>query len=152
MNSGEVPHSWQALQNPSQLAELMHLFGNFHDSCVREIHAVTGHYVHENLSMTANWRTTVHMLIQRQYRPLSAIELRFEELVGMRLAAPSRGCENTIINASFFIRDDIVYWADTSSWGPESSSESTWVAAREVYWRDVSEWLGPGLRYRQNAD
>ena len=68
MNNGEAPQSWQALQNPSQLEELMHLFGNFHDSCVREIHAVTGHYVHENLSMTADRRIKVHMLIERQYR------------------------------------------------------------------------------------
>jgi hypothetical protein len=151
MDRADVPQGWQALQNPAELEELMSLFGDFHDACVREIHAVTGHYVHESLSMTADWKTTVHMLIQRQYRPLSAIELRFEEVVGLRLSAPPPDHVNIIINAAFFIRDSIFYWADNSSWTPESSGEDTWVAARKVYWRDVSEWLGARLRYRTNA-
>lgn len=130
----------------------MSLFGNFHDACVREIHAVTGHYVDDTLSMTVDWRNTVHMLIQRQYRVFSAIELRFEEVVALRLSAPAPDWENSIKDAAFFIRDDIFYWADYGTWTPESSSESTWVAARKVYWRDASEWMGASLHYRTNAD
>jgi hypothetical protein len=145
--ASEVPRAWQALQDQTQVTELMSLFGNFHDACLREMHVVTGHHVHENLSMTVDWRTTVHMLIQRQYRRLSAIELRFEEVVGLRLSPPPPGCENIIRNAAFFVQDGIFYWADNSTWTPESSSENTWVAARKVYWRDASEWLGPILRY-----
>jgi hypothetical protein len=152
MNNADAPHGWQALQNPTQLEELMHVFGNFHDACVREIHVGTGHHVDESLSMTVDWKTTVHVLIQRQYRPLSVIELRFEEVVGLRFSAPPPDHENIIYGAAFFIRDDIFYWADDASWTPESSSENTWVAARKAYWRDVSEWLGARLRYRANAD
>jgi hypothetical protein len=130
----------------------MSLFGNFHDACVREIHAVTGHYVDEGLSMTVAWRTTVHMLVQRQNRRLSAIELRFEEVVGLRLSAPLPDYVNFIVNATFLIQDGIFYWADRTDWTPDSTSDDTWVAARKVYWRDASEWLGPRLRYRTNAD
>ena len=130
----------------------MSFFGNFHDSCVREIHAVTGHYVDDSLSMTVDWRTTVHMLIQRQYRRFSAIELRFEEVIALRLSAPPPDCENIINDAAFFIRDGIIYWADDGTWTPESSGEHTWVAAGKVYWRDASEWMGASLRYRTNAD
>jgi len=148
----DVSRTWQALQSQAQLGELMYLFGNFHDACVREIHLVTGHYVHETLSMTVDWRTTVHMLIQRQYRRLSAIELRFEELVGLRFSAPLPDCENIIHDAAFFIQNGVFYWADSSAWTPESSSENTWVAARRVYWRDASEWLGASLRYRSDAE
>lgn len=42
----------------------MSLCGHFHDACVREIHIATGHYVDETLSMTVDWNTTLHMLVQ----------------------------------------------------------------------------------------
>lgn|SRR5579872_3766266 len=152
MSTADAPHGWQALQSQTQVEDLVSLFGNFHDACVREMHAATGHYVDERLSMTVDWRTTVHMLIQRQYRPFSAVELRFEEVIGLRFSAPSPDYENIIYDAAFFIQDGIFYWANDGTWTPESSSESTWVAARKVYWRDASEWLGASLRYRTNAD
>ncbi len=141
--------AWQPLENQTQLDELMSLFGNFHDACLREMHAVTGHCVHEDLSMTVDWKTTVHMLAQRQFHHPSAIELRFEEIVELRLSAPPPNCENIIYDAAFFIQDETFYWADDGSWTPDShSSQNTWVAARKVYWRDASDWLGPHLRYR----
>lgn len=49
---------------------------------------------------------------------------------------------------AFFVRDGIFYWADSCLWTTESATENTWVAARKVSWRDASDWLGPGLRYR----
>jgi len=127
----------------------MRLFGNLHDACLCEIHLVTGHYVDTDLSMTVDWKTTVHMLIHRQYTKPSAIELRFEEVIELRLHSPAPNCEAIILDAAFFLRDGIYYWADNGDWTPESDrSEPTWVAARKVYWRDASEWIGPGLRYR----
>ncbi len=152
MNTADAPLGWQALQTQTQLEELMSLFGNFHDSCVREMHAVTGHYVDESLYMTVEWRTTVHVLIQRQYRRLSAIHLRIEEVVGLRLSAPPPDYENIILGAAFFVQNGVFYWADNAAWTPESSGETTWVAARKVYWRDASDWIGAGLRYRTVAD
>jgi len=123
----------------------MRLLGDFHDACVREIHVATGHHVHESLAMTVNWKATVHMLIQRQCRPLSAVELRFEEVVGLRFSPPLPDCEDIIHNAAFFVQDGIFYWADACAWTPESADESTWVSARKVYWRDASEWMGASL-------
>ena len=127
----------------------MSLCAHFHDACVREIHIATGHYVDESLSMTVDW-TTIHMLVQMQSRRLPAIELRFEEVTGMRFSAPQPDCDAIIFDAAFFVRDGIFYWADNSLWTTESASEDTWVAARRVSWRDASAWLGPGLRYRSS--
>jgi hypothetical protein len=78
MRVGDASRAWQELGAPNQIAALMDTFGDFHDACVREMHVVTGHYVAQNLSMSVDWRTTVHMLIQRQFPNPSAIELRFE--------------------------------------------------------------------------
>lgn len=131
----------------------MDFFGNFHDACVREIHAATGHYVAENLSMTVDWRTTVHMLVQRQHRNPSAIELRFTELVGLKVSPPSPNYEAIIFSAAFFLRDGILYWAENASWSPESADRDqwTWIAARHGWWRDASEWMGPDLRYQHDS-
>jgi hypothetical protein len=147
--SGPNPSpGWQALRNSADVAALMTLCGHFHDACIREIHVATGHYVDESLSMTVDWKTTIHMLVQRQFRPFPAIELRFEEVVGMGFCAPQPDCDAVIFAAAFFVRDGIFYWADSGLWTPESARENTWVAARKVSWRDASEWLGPDLHYR----
>src|SRR5438876_248626 len=118
----------------------MHLFGNFHDGCVREIHVATGHYVGENLSMRVDWRTTATLLIQRQWADPSAIELRFEEVVGLWYRAPLPNYTALIFRASFFLRNGIFYWAESGDWRPESPErdEVTWVSGRRVWWRDAS--------------
>jgi hypothetical protein len=147
--SGPNPSpDWQALRNSADVEALMSLCGHFHDACVREIHVATGHYVDESLSMTVDWKTTIHMLVQRQFRPFPSIELRFEEVVGMRFSAPQANCESIIFDAAFFVQDGIFYWADSSLWPTESAIDNTWIAARKVSWRDSSQWLGPDLRYR----
>ena len=149
MDSTPERPQWQCLASSIDLQELMGLFGNFHDSCVREVHVVTGHFVEEDLTMRVDWRTTIHMLIQRQFRNPCAIELRFEEVVGLRMVPPQPDCEAIIFHAAFFVRDGVYYWAEDGNWTPESTDDgTTWVAARRVYWRHASEWIGPRLRYR----
>lgn len=129
----------------------MKRFGHFHDGCVREIHVATGHYVAQDLAMGVDWRTTVHMLIQRQFRNLSAIELRFEEITGLMVSPPPPDYEAIIRHAAFFLRDGVFYWADGGEWTPELPDRDgyTWVAGRRAFWRDVSDWLGSDLRYRK---
>ncbi len=53
--------------------QLMDHLGRFHHGCVREVHVETEHFVGEGLSMTCGWRTTVHLLVQRQRSTPSAI-------------------------------------------------------------------------------
>ena len=146
--------AWQELDTPDQIHHLMGLFGNFHDGCVREIHVSTGHSVAENLSMTVDWRTTVHMLIQRQFRNPSAIELRFTEVVDLRVSPPSPNYEAIIFSAACFLRHRILYWAENASWSPDSADRDqwTWIAARRAWWRAASEWMGPDLRYRHDSE
>lgn len=132
----------------------MQRFGSFHDACIREIHVATGHYVEENLSMRVDWRTTVLMLFQRQFRDPSAIELRFEEVVGLHVSPPPPNYDAIIFHAAFFVRDEVYYWAEDGDWQPERTDHrgTTWVSARKVYWREASDWLGPRLRYHTSVE
>jgi hypothetical protein len=142
--------SWKELHTSRDLEDLLRLFGNFHDACVREVHVSSGHSVDRSLTMTVDWRTTVHVLIQRQFVNPSAIELRFEEVVGLRVNAPSPTCEAILLDAALFLREGVFYWADRSDWTREMEGDSTWVSARRLYWRDASDWMGSELRYRVN--
>lgn len=142
--------TWHELTTDNDIAELMDLFGHFHDGCVREVHVATGHFVGENLSMSVGWRTTVHMLVQRQIRQFSAIELRFEEVVALKLSPPTPNYESIIFRAAFLFLNGVFYWAESDDWSPDSPepNDLTWIAARRAWWRDASEWMGPTLRYR----
>jgi len=126
----------------------MRLFGGFHDACIREVHVETGHYVPEDLRMTVDWQSTVHVLVQRQSCQFSAIEMRFEELLSLGLHAPPEGHENIIYDASIFILDSVFYWVPNADGTSQPPTDGTCVAARQLYWRDASDWLGPELRYR----
>jgi len=142
---------WTELSDEQQIVALMEVFGDFHDGCVREIHVSTDQYVDRELNMHFDRRTTVHMLVQRQFSDPSAIELRFEEVVALRVSPPRPNYDAVIMDAACLLRDGILYWADDGRWTPESQLEDcTWVAARRGWWRDASEWLGPDLRYRQD--
>ena len=133
MDNAAEPPRWQCLKTPMELRELMNLFGNFHDGCIREIHVATGHYVESDLSMRVDWRTTIHMLVQRQFLNPCAIELRFEEVVGLRVVPPHPDCEDIISDAAFFVRDGIYYWAQDGNWTPESPDDrTTWVDRKSV--------------------
>ena len=140
---------WRELMTSDDVAELMRLFGNFHDGCVRELHVATGHFVSRDLSMTVDWRTTVHMLVQRQVRELSAIELRFDEVIALRVTPPAPDYASIIYRAAFFLREGIYYWAESDEWEPDGAERDdlTWIAARRVAWRDANEWMGPTVRY-----
>ncbi len=161
----EVPRGWQALSTPESVEQLLVLVGHFHDSCIREMHVVTGEYVQADLSMSVDGRTTVHVLIQRQLAGPSAIELRFEEVVGLRVAPPHPGYASILFSAACFLREGVCYWADAGDWTPDHPDavplasadpslglgQATWIAARKAWWRDASDWLGPALRYRTAA-
>ena len=145
-----MSQDWQELSSPEQIQTLMHLFGNFHDGCVREIHVATSHYVTEDLSMHFDAPLLVGILVQRQFPSPSAIELRFAEVVGLRFSPPAPNYDAIIRSAAFFLRDGIFYWAEDGSWTPESPGRDdyTWVAARRVWWRDASRSVGPGVTLR----
>jgi hypothetical protein len=57
--------------------------------------------------------------------------------------------DSIILSAEMLYRDGTFYWTDLGGWVPESPTrdEATWIAAKKVSWRDVSEWMGSDLRY-----
>lgn len=150
MNLMTPSECWYELITTEDLQQFMDLVGCFHDGCIREIHVDSGHYVAENLSMTVGGKTTAHMLVQRQFRAPSAVELYFDNVVRLAVNPPPLGYDAIIYEATFCLREQVFYWAESKEWDTDSRNRDdfTWIAARRVWWRDASEWMGPDLRYR----
>ena len=90
--------TWTVLSSQGDLDDLLKLFGNFHDGCLREAHVWTEHYVYPNLHMHCfgDLDTRVRLLVQSQYRCPSAIELLFEQVTTFHLQ-PSAANYDSII-------------------------------------------------------
>ena len=99
--------------------------------------------------MAVDPTTRVRLLIQRQFAPLSAIELLLEGVTRFNLVPAPENHENIIYEAALLVRDGLVYWADWGGWDPNlgERDEYTWIASRVAKWRDATEWLGDTLRY-----
>jgi hypothetical protein len=146
-----VGTSWIPLLSQADLDQLMLSCGGFHDGCFREAHVWTESFVDADMRMSvaSDLDTRVRLLIQRQWKDPSAIELLFEHVTTFHLQPSPEKYDSIIFGAAMLCRDGVFYWAEDADWSPESSKRDdvTWVAAKKLSWRDVSEWMGPDLHY-----
>ena len=69
-------HKWNEITDENSLKEFMERVSFFHDSCIKEMHYLSGAYVNENLDMyPVNDRRILRVIIQRQYEEDSMIEI-----------------------------------------------------------------------------
>jgi len=146
-----VAASWRPLVSQADLDQLMHVFGGFHDGCIREAHIWTESFVDTGMRMScaSDLDTRLRLLIQRQWKDPSAIELLFEQVITFHLQPSPENYDSIIFGAAMLCRDGTFYWAEDSGWTPDSPKrdDASWIAAKKLSWRDVSEWMGPDLHY-----
>jgi hypothetical protein len=106
--------SWKPLTSQADCDKLMKLFGGFHDGCIREAHVWTETSVDNALGMgcPALLDTRARLLVQRQWKAPSAIELLFEEIVTFHFQPSAENCDSIILSAEMLCRADTFYWAD----------------------------------------
>ncbi|MDF2535373.1 MAG: hypothetical protein K0R18_1532 [Bacillales bacterium] len=140
---------WNEVKTNEDIENLQKLFGGFHDSCLKELYLWTDSYVNEKLSMGMSSSTNVRILFQRQFENPSAIELLFERVTQIHMAQPPEGHDSIIYGASLLLEDELFFWADDYSWRPSEIIEYdvSWIASRNLKWRDVSSWMGKKMRY-----
>ncbi|MCC6409608.1 MAG: hypothetical protein IT453_20805 [Planctomycetes bacterium] len=145
----DMTAQWNELRTSSDAGDLMRRFGEFHDGCIHEMHVWTGDYVSERHGMGFGRRTTVRVLVQRQRSPLSAIELLFVGVRRFQLVPPKPDCVGLIFEATLRPLDGGWLWRPDpgGEHGELVESESTFVSARRLFWRDASEWMGETSRY-----
>lgn len=141
---------WIEIQGNEDIQRFLNMFGNFHDSCLKELLMWTDSYVEKDLSMGVGmgFDTKIRMLFQRQFNNPSAIELLFEGVTQFHLSPSPEYHDSIIFDASLLIQDGTFYWANAYNWKPNDHDEEvTWISSQRVKWRDVSDWMGEKKRY-----
>ena len=141
---------WKKIETQGDADMLMELLGHFHDSCIREAHLWTSHWVSPTLSMSCSGDldTRISFLIQRQFKNPSAIELLFEEVTRFNLVPTPDNYDSIIYSATLLVKDKIIFWSPEADWNPAEPKrdDDTWISAMKLSWREV-DWLGEDLRY-----
>ena len=145
---------WKEIRTKGDAEALMEVFGDFHDSCIREAHLFTDHWVSPDLSMScsSNLDTKIRFLIQRQFKNPSAIELFFDEVTCFHLVPTPENYDSIIFSAALLVQDGGIFWSPEGDWRPDTPGrdEFTWVAARKL--RCEVDWLGDEMRYGSKGE
>lgn len=143
--------NWNKFNNSTDIENFMDLFGEFHDSCLKELYMSTETFVDEELSMSmsVNLDTCVRILFQRQDRDPSAIELLFKGVTHFHIYPRAENQDSIIYGAKLLLIEGQFYWAEDEEWQIDQPflQPISWISAKEIYWRDVSPWMGKKRRY-----
>lgn len=95
---------WNEIADEEDLNSFMDAMYGFHDSCVKEIKYISGAYVEETLSMfPINNRRILSVIIQRQFKNPSVIEMQFMGLKYLRLFPNDENYTSEILDATMII-------------------------------------------------
>ena len=135
---------WNEISTAEDISNLMCLFGGFHDSCIKEIRYVSGAFVNSDLSMNPiNNMRIVDIVVQRQYKNPTAIVMRFVGVSMLHLAPYDDKYTCEIYDASMFLKNGNIYWADCNEAAGEIEDyDGTWICADKAQWRIIDEFIG----------
>ena len=106
-------HKWNEITDENSLKEFMERVSFFHDSCIKEMHYLSGAYVNENLDMyPVNDRRILRVIIQRQYEEDSMIEMEFQGLKYLKLFPEDERYSCEILDSNIILKEDCIIWSD----------------------------------------
>lgn len=136
---------WNEIINNNDLQKFMEKVDFFHDSCIKELKYVSGAYVNEDLSMyPVNSRRVLNVIIQRQFKDLSVIELEFKGLKYLKLFPINEEYTCEIIDSTMIMKDNLIYWCDCGNLSVSdlSSYNGTLICASKFRWRSIDNCIG----------
>ncbi|MCG3088541.1 hypothetical protein [Sporosarcina cyprini] len=135
---------WREIKGTEDINELLTNFGYFHDSCLKEMIMWSGFHVNEEtMTFGDGLPNNVRILFQGHYKETSAIELLFEGVEELHL-----GNAGFIYDVTFTYQDGMFFWADLYGVKRnDNRKDVTWIASKNIKWRDVSRWMGDTRRY-----
>ena len=136
---------WNEINNEEDVQKFMKKMIFFHDSCIKEIKYESGAYVQENLSMLpVNEKRILRVIIQRQFRDISMIEMEFSGLKYFKLEPNDETYTCEILDATLILKDDGIYWCDCGGIKEEDlmNYEGTLIFASKLRWRSIENHMG----------
>ena len=106
---GGIIYMWNEIIDEKDIQNFMNKVGFFHDSCIKEMKYYSGAYVNDNLAMyPINDKRILNVIIQRQFKELSMIELQFIGLKYLNLFPTSEEYTCEIFESTMFIKDGFI--------------------------------------------
>ena len=136
---------WKTITTDEEMLKFMESVSYFHDSCIKEISYISGAYVDENLSMyPLNDRRVLRVIIQRQYKENSMIELEFQGLKYLKLFPVDESYSCEILDSTMIMKGGTVYWSDCGNVSESDLEDyaSTSICASKVRWRSIENHIG----------
>ena len=96
-----------------------------------------------------NNRRILSVIIQRQFKNPSVIEMQFMGLKYLRLFPNDENYTSEILDATMIIKEDRIYWCDCGGLSEKDieSYTGTTICASKVRWRAADEYIGPNEIY-----
>lgn len=132
---------WTEIKDQSDIDNLMELYGYFHDSCLRDVYISTREFIDEKLAMHFDNKLTVSFLFQRQFKPTSVIELKFEDIGQFNFQPFDETTFSVIYDATLKQTNGLFYWADSAEW-EIGDNDSIWISGKRLFWRSKPEFIG----------
>ena len=136
---------WNKIIDEKDIQDFMNKVGLFHDACIKEMRYYSGAYVDDNLAMyPINDKRILSVIIQRQFKELSMIELQFVGLKYLSLFPVDEEYTCEILDSKMFIKDGFIYWCDDGDISEDDFKEyeGTLICASKLRWRDIENRIG----------
>lgn len=130
--------------------ELIEIFGNFHDSCIKELRYISGAYVESDLGMyPINSKREVSIIFQRQWENPTAIEMVFSKLERLNLEPHDENYDGIIYGALLRVEKGSILWVDSDDFFEDkvaaimknefNDKGYIWINAKKVKWRRLPD-------------
>lgn len=134
---------WIEIENQKDIEMFMSLFGEFHDSCIKEFRYLSGAFINEDLSMyPINNKRILKVIFQRQDRNPSVIEMEFIGLLRLSIYPEDENYTCEIVDATMIIVDNHIYWYDCGELNDLDNYKGAIICSSRVRWRVVDEYIG----------
>ncbi len=131
---------FKSVDSLSDIKELMEMVCYFHDSCIKEMHYVSGAYMDKKGMYPLNDKRILRIIIQTPINGIDDVELEFSELEYLKLfPLIDYTCE--IFGASIFLKDSCFIFCENDDIPLEDIEEyeGTVICAKKLRWRCSGE-------------
>lgn len=136
---------WNEVLDKNDLQCFMNEIGYFHDSCIKEMRYLSGAYVDDDLAMhSVNDKRILNVIIQRQFKNVSMIEMQFIGLKCLKLFPIDEEHTCEILDSTMLLKDDGIYWCDSGDISENDfvDYEGTFICASKLRWRSIENRMG----------
>ena len=128
--------------NKTDIQLLLEKCHGFHDSCIYEIHYLSGSYVDESMSMrmsSGNTSNTLRMRFHSQNKDCKVFDLEFSGLISLNFNPPSPNESHEIFGGTVIDYEGVYFWSDNHKFDPGDLVNSfkrkeTWICCKQIRW------------------